>query len=382
MRGRVVEKMKWVCGKHGDEKFFHQRVRWVLVMAQSFGLLPVRGVTGENYNDLSFSWYLKRVFYSQVLIFGSCFVAVVAFFRMVYIEYSLSNLSSFIFNANSTIGGIIFFNLAKNWPKLIKKWSQVESSLGGWNTNRNIKRKFYSIIIIVMTAAIVEHVLSIIYVCSQIPGDDPDKYLTYFSRNYPHLFDFFEFSAPLAVFAVVMNFLNVFSWNFLDAFLMIISLGLSQKFQEVTRRVTVAYSTKIHVKHHWMKIREDYNKISILCKTVNKEISTLIIVSFATNMFFITSQLYWSLSHKSTAIESIYFYFSFGLLVLRTVAVILFASNINDESKKSMSYLLSLNSDAYSSEIERFAYQIHCQPVALTGNDFFTITKGLLLGVS
>ncbi|XP_063918413.1 gustatory receptor for sugar taste 64e-like [Zophobas morio] len=281
-------------------------------MAQSFGLLPVRGVTGENYNDLSFSWYLKRVFYSQVLIFGSCFVAVVAFFRMVYVEYSLSNL--------------------------------------------------------------IEHVLSIIYVCSQIPGDDPDKYLTYFSRNYPHLFDFFEFSAPLAVFAVVMNFLNVFSWNFLDAFLMIISLGLSQKFQEVTRR--------IHVKHHWMKIREDYNKISILCKTVNKEISTLIIVSFATNMFFITSQLYWSLSHKSTAIESIYFFFSFGLLVLRTVAVILFASNINDESKKSMSYLLSLNSDAYSSEIERFAYQIHCQPVALTGNDFFTITKGLLLGMA
>mgnify|MGYP005985519111 CR=1 FL=1 len=90
-----MEKMKWVCGKQGDEKFFHQRVRWVLVMAQSFGLLPVRGVTGENYNDLSFSWYLKRVFYSQVLIFGSCFVAVVAFFRMVYVEYSLSNLSKY-----------------------------------------------------------------------------------------------------------------------------------------------------------------------------------------------------------------------------------------------------------------------------------------------
>jgi hypothetical protein len=31
--------------------------------------------------------------------------------------------------------------------------------------------------------------------------------------------------------------------------------------------------------------------------------------------------------------------------------VTLFASNINDESTKSMSYLLSLNSDTYSSEV-------------------------------
>jgi hypothetical protein len=167
--------------------------------------------------------------------------------------------------------------------------------------------------------------LSIVHVCSQIPYDDPDKFVAYFSRNYPHLFDFFEFSTPLAIFAVVnphdffsttlqstfqvMSICNVFSWNFLDAFLIIMSIALTQKFEQVTSRVLVAYNTKVrrkniskiistfqaHLKSHWTKIREDYNKISILCKTVNQQISTLIIVSFATNMFFIVAQLYWSL---------------------------------------------------------------------------------------
>ncbi|XP_068902836.1 gustatory receptor for sugar taste 64f-like [Tenebrio molitor] len=182
---------------------------------------------------------------------------------------------------------------------------------------------------------LVEHLLSIVHVCTQIPYDDPDKFVAYFSRNYPHLFDFFEFSTPLAIFAVVMSICNVFSWNFLDAFLIIMSIALTQKFEQVTSRVLVAYNTKLA-----------------------------------------------TCSHKATTVESVYFSFSFGLLVLRTVAVTLFASNINDESTKSMSYLLSLNSDTYSSEIDRFVTQIHCQSVALTGNDFFTITRGLLFSMA
>nr|XP_015835597.1 PREDICTED: gustatory receptor for sugar taste 64a-like [Tribolium castaneum] len=47
-----------------------------------------------------------------------------------------------------------------------------------------------------------------------------------------------------------------------------------------------------------------------------------------------------------------------------------------------MNYLLSLSSDIYNSEVERFAFQIHSQPVALTGNDYFTITRGLLFSMA
>ncbi|RZC39787.1 Trehalose recp and/or 7tm 7 domain containing protein [Asbolus verrucosus] len=284
-------------------------------------------------------------------------------------------VSSFMFNANSAVSGIIFFKLARKWPLLMEKWSKVELSLENYgNNNRYQKRKFVVIISVIMSAAIVEHILSILHV-SQIPNENSNKLEAYFLTNYPHLFNFFEFSIPLAIFATVMNICNVFSWNFLDAFLIIISIALTEKFHQV--------NDEIHIQRHWMKLREDYNKISILCKIVNKEIADLILVSFATNMFFIMSQLYWSLNqHKTTTIESIYFCFSFGLLVLRTVAVTLYASNINDESKKSMSYLFSLNSNTYNSEIERFAYQIHCQPVALTGHDFFKITRGLLFSMA
>lgn len=45
-----------------------------------------------------------------------------------------------------------------------------------------------------------------------------------------------------------MNILNVFSWNYLDAFLMIISVALTQKFRQVTTRVMWAYKTKVSFK--------------------------------------------------------------------------------------------------------------------------------------
>ncbi|XP_064212686.1 gustatory receptor for sugar taste 64f-like [Tribolium castaneum] len=360
---------------------FHHRVKWILLLGQTFGLLPVNGVTSEKCN-LTFSWYSKKVFYSKIIISGSIFMTTTSFYRILNSGYNLTTFGSFIFNANSAIEGIIFFNLAKSWPQLIEKWSRVEMALDNWKNDKSLKRKFYLTICTIMSAAAVEHILSIVNTCSQIPSEVEDKYTTYFLNTYPHLFNFFEFSVPLAIFAVVMNLCNVFVWNFLDAFLIIISIALTEKFRQVTAKVIVAHNEKIHLKHHWVKLREDYNQISILCKTVNKKISTLIIVSFGTNMFFIMSQLYWSLSIvKTTPVESIYFSFSFGLLVLRTIAVTLFASNINDESKKSMNYLLSLSSDIYNSEVERFAFQIHSQPVALTGNDYFTITRGLLFSV-
>ncbi|XP_044268801.1 gustatory receptor for sugar taste 64f-like [Tribolium madens] len=374
--------MKVFSNNNTQNDLFHHRIKWIVLLGQTFGLLPVNGVTSEKF-DLTFSWYSTKVFYSNIIIFGSILSTTTTFYRIIHSGYNLTTFGSFIFNANAAIEGIIFFNLAKSWPELIRKWSRVETSLANWKNNKSLKRKFYLVISTIMSAAAVEHILSIVNNWSQIPSDVEDKYSTYFIKSYPHLFNFFEFSIPLAIFAVVMNLCNVFVWNFLDGFLIIISIALSEKFRQVTAGVIVAHNEKIHFKHHWIKLREDYNQISVLCKTVNNKISTLIIVSFGTNMFFIVSQLYWSLSLvKTTPVESIYFSFSFGLLVLRTIAVTLFASNINDESKKSMNYLLSLSSDIYNTDIERFAFQIHSQPVALTGNDFFTITRGLLFSMA
>ncbi|CAH1368778.1 unnamed protein product, partial [Tenebrio molitor] len=629
---------------------FHQQIQWVVVVAQAFGLLPVQGVTSENCDNLTFRWYSPRAFYSEVIIFGCTINAIISFCRTIYAGFTLHHLSSFIFNANSAVGGIIFFNLAKNWPQLIKNWSQVESSLDNWHKRPSLKRKFYTIITIVMVAAIVEHLLSIVHVCSQIPYDDPDKFVAYFSRNYPHLFDFFEFSTPLAIFAVVMSICNVFSWNFLDAFLIIMSIALTQKFEQVTSRVLVAYNTKsrvssldyvtrvestlkmrlirkmrsdlaltiepdmvlaypqssfqetfsfvlvfgqffgimplhgmtrknvqevqfkwksirlvyavynfvgafimgvfcvsqfaIHglmldktatmsfyilnffaalqfiiiatnwskvlkewsfidmsmrgygaitnmkrrfvvmttvimtlalVEHllfitnalttgdscgnytlytpdkvyfqvafpsvftlidyspwkaclveianvlstvtwnytdlfiiliscslsarfaqinrrlannkvmhekFWKEIREDYTKLAHLTQVVDKHIAALVTISFVSNAFFICVQLYNSLKERVGTVETVYYFYSFGFLVARTIAVTLYGAWINDESRKPLQILHSVPSEHYCREITRLIQQINASPAGITGSRFFMITRSFFLKVN
>lgn len=50
-------------------------------------------------------------------------------------------------------------------------------------------------------------------------------------------------------------------------------------------------------------------------------------------------------------IERLYFLFSFGLLLCRTIAVSLFAARINDEGLKSLNYIPLIRSNAYSTEV-------------------------------
>lgn len=96
--------------------------------------------------------------------------------------------------------------------------------------------------------------------------------------------------------------------------------------------------------------------------------------------------------------EGIYFFYSFGFVISRTVAVSVYASWINDESKRPVSFLHSLPLEVYDKEVtiqnslklykknrtfqaHRLLNQIHFDLVALTGHNFFKIRRGFILNV-
>lgn len=49
--------------------------------------------------------------------------------------------------------------------------------------------------------------------------------------------------------------------------------------------------------------------------------------------------------------ETVYFFYSFGFLLARTIAVSLYAAWINDESKKPLEVLNSIPSEHYCTEV-------------------------------
>lgn len=97
-------------------------------------------------------------------------------------------------------------------------------------------------------------------------------------------------------------------------------------------------------------------------------------------------------------IERLYFFYSFGFVILRTITVSIYGAAIYEECKAFIPILNSAPTECYNQEvskyipfivnclmsmlkIHRLVLQIHIDPAALSGHNFFKITRGLVLNV-
>lgn len=77
-------------------------------------------------------------------------------------------------------------------------------------------------------------------------------------------------------------------------------------------------------------------------------------------------------------------YFWLGLIFLigRTLAVSMYAAEVNDESKRPIEVLRTIPRDGWCLEAKRFAEEVVNDTVALTGMKFFNMTRKLVLKVT
>lgn len=78
----------------------------------------------------------------------------------------------------------------------------------------------------------------------------------------------------------------------------------------------------------------------------------------------------------------IYFWYSLIFLIIRTFAVSLLAAAINDESQKPIEVLRKVPSHLWNVETKRFFSDIMCKSIALSGMNFFFLTRKLILSVA
>lgn len=80
--------------------------------------------------------------------------------------------------------------------------------------------------------------------------------------------------------------------------------------------------------------------------------------------------------------HAVYFYFSLIFLLTRTVAILLFAASIHDESKRPVKTLRMVPTKNWCTEIERFIEEVFNGTLALSGMRFFYLTRKLILSVA
>ncbi|XP_034239147.1 gustatory receptor for sugar taste 64f-like [Thrips palmi] len=187
-----------------------------------------------------------------------------------------------------------------------------------------------------------------------------------------------EYGPWNAAFVPLMNIFCTVAWNFGDLFVIVLSLSLVERFRQLNRNLQ-AVENKNLPNVVWRQLRETYNSLADLTRTLDEAITKFVLLSFAGNLYFICIHLLQGMRLIMDAYHYVYFFYSFGILLLRSCTVLLCSSAIHDESKKPRRVLHAVPSESYCSEVRRFLAQVNTDHVALTGYNFFYVTRSLML---
>nr|WCC57716.1 gustatory receptor 8 [Papilio dardanus] len=289
------------------------------------GFFPVDGLSGSTITKTRCSTNFPYIVFHVVSVFGQIITTVLSLISFFSNSYNLQTSSNFIFYSTGLITAILLLKLAKNWTKLIKKTMEIETIAAGIRRPHNLWT-YKCIAYIVMCLAVVEHILSImskLYMAmseldnSNINGKVCEKY---FKTSMPFIFNIKTLP--------------------------------------------------------WEDIRILYSHLVALVKEVDSKFCYLVLLSFFTNLFFISLQLFNTL----IALHLTYYIYSFVFLMTRASVMCLLAANVHKAAQEPLFVVRYVPASEYTLEVQRFIRQIRYTTTALSGV-YFYVTRSTLLKV-
>jgi gustatory receptor len=118
---------------------------------------------------------------------------------------------------------------------------------------------------------------------------DPIK--AFFLTNYPQVFLLFPYSGEMGMLIKFLNIIATFAWSFTDLFVIVISIGLSSKFQQLNADLAKVKGKVGILPEFWTEYRLYYREIVNLITIVDAAVSKIVLISISNNLFFICVQL-------------------------------------------------------------------------------------------
>lgn len=252
-----------------------------------------------------------------------------------------------------------------------------------------------------------------------------DAPLSYFlEHQFPFLFGRIPFKLPIGIFVEVMNLSFTFGWNYMELFVMIVSLGLVTRFWQINDRLDTfkgKVDSKNMKKKKLLKIIIFFlgrarslvgrNTIGLRCalwadgagrswitifdSAIESEQSLLHLLSAFEYLWVnLWGDLIFIFYHRKLTffifassslpfiINYVYFWFSLGYLFARTLSAQFLAAQIHDASNYPLVVMKAVPINGWCIEVQRFIDQIRSQTMAFSGYKFFYLTRKSILAVS
>ena len=86
-------------------------------------------------------------------------------------------------------------------------------------------------------------------------------------------------------------------------------------------------------------------------------------------------------SSRPVFINKLYFWYSLTFIACRTITLVLFASKIQENARYPIQIFRTIPTEGWNEELQRFFDQIKTTSNALSGLEFFLLTRKLLFGL-
>lgn len=147
-------------------------------------------------------------------------------------------VASLIFYGSSAYGMFCFAVLATKWPKLMQRWQSVESILPKYRNQKEKQKLAHQLkvlALVVLLSSLAEHILNAISIAyfAKVCLHKDDLLREIFQVQISHFLMVFPYSWWSAIIGKFVNVVATFCWNYMDLFIMMISVGLSTRFKQI-----------------------------------------------------------------------------------------------------------------------------------------------------
>lgn len=221
-----------------------------LLIGQIIGLLPVMNIT--NYSAgakaFSFKWWSLRSIFALTLIGFSLIELVTVSRQFIRLGFSLGGVTGIFFYLSTTSTAVLMFYLGVSgrWIRLMSHFERTDKIFDDKYpvpARGTLRRKVIVLTVFFSVAAVVEHMFYLLAkmtnVISQIRKC---KFKIFFYEHFlrterKHIYAVIPFNYYMAIPFEITNICNTFAWTFLDLFIMIYSIALAHRFDQISRRI-------------------------------------------------------------------------------------------------------------------------------------------------
>ncbi|KAH8298647.1 hypothetical protein KR018_008563 [Drosophila ironensis] len=371
---------------------FHRAVYPFMFLAECFAIMPLLGIRESNPRRIRFAYKSLPMVVTLLFMTVTTIMFLGMLRHLLLIGISAKNFVGLVFFGCVLSAYVVFIRLARRWPPLIRLWTKTEMVFTRppyEMPKRNLSRRVQLAAMAIIGLSLGEHalyqvsaILSFtrrVNICKNIT--ETATFDNYIQRNYDYVFQVLPYSPIVAALVLLINGACTFVWNYMDLFIMMISKGLSYRFEQITARIGKLEHQEVN-ESTFIQIREHYVKLCELLEFVDSAMSSLILLSCVNNLYFVCYQLLNVFNKLRWPINYVYFWYSLLYLIGRTAFVFLTAADINEESKRGLGVLRRVSGRSWCVEVERLIFQMTTQTVALSGKKFYFLTRRLLFGMA